>query len=47
MEEVKDVVNSIWEGIPPTVDVLDCCYAIRVIEKAYESARRGGVTLAV
>jgi len=47
VEEVKDVVNSLWEGRPPTVDPLDCCYAIRVIEKAYESARRGGMKVEI
>jgi len=41
VEEVKDFVHSLVEGRPPEVDPLDCCYAIRVIEKAYESARNG------
>lgn len=39
VEEVKDFVRSMVEGRPPEVDPLDCCYAIHVIEKAYESAR--------
>ena len=41
VEEVKDFVRSLVEGRPPQVDPLDCCYAIRVIEKAYESVRNG------
>ena len=41
VEEVKDFVRSVIEDKPSTVDPLDCCYAIRVIEKAYESARNG------
>ena len=39
--EVKDFVNRLWENRPPAVDPLDCVYAVRVIEKAYESARNG------
>jgi len=39
VEEVKDFVNAILENRPPVVDPLDCCYAVHVIEKAYESAR--------
>jgi UDP-N-acetyl-2-amino-2-deoxyglucuronate dehydrogenase len=41
VEEVKDFVHSLAEKRPYLVDPLDCCYAIRVIEKAYESARAG------
>ena len=41
VEEIKDFVRTVTEEKPPTVDVLDCCYAIHVIEKAYESARNG------
>jgi predicted dehydrogenase len=41
VEEVKDFVRTVVEGRPPTVDPLDCCYAIKVIEKAYESVRSG------
>jgi predicted dehydrogenase len=41
VEEVKDFVRTVVEDKPPTVDVLDCCYAIHVIEKAYESVRNG------
>jgi predicted dehydrogenase len=41
VEEVKDFVRTVVENRPPTVDPLDCCYAVRVIEKAYESARNG------
>lgn len=39
VEEVKDFVRCVAAGRPPVVDPLDCCYAIHVIEKAYESAR--------
>ncbi len=41
VEEVKDFVRTVSQGLPPAVDPLDCCYAVRVIEKAYESARNG------
>jgi UDP-N-acetyl-2-amino-2-deoxyglucuronate dehydrogenase len=41
VEEVKDFVHTVREDRPPTVDPLDCCYAIKVIERAYESARNG------
>jgi UDP-N-acetyl-2-amino-2-deoxyglucuronate dehydrogenase len=41
VEEVKDFVRTVVEDRPPAVDPLDCCYAIKVIEKAYESVRNG------
>ncbi len=41
VEEVKDFVHTIVENRPPTVNPLDCCYAIKVIEKAYESVSNG------
>jgi UDP-N-acetyl-2-amino-2-deoxyglucuronate dehydrogenase len=41
VEEVKDFVHSLVEGRSAQVDPLDCCYAIRVVEKAYQSARNG------
>jgi predicted dehydrogenase len=41
VEEVKDFIRTVVEDQPPTVDVQDCCYAIHVIEKAYESVRNG------
>ena len=41
VEEIKDFVRRVVEDKPPIVDVQDCCYAIHVIEKAYESARNG------
>jgi UDP-N-acetyl-2-amino-2-deoxyglucuronate dehydrogenase len=41
VEEIKDFIHSLVEDRSPEVDPLDCCYAIRVIEKAYESARNG------
>ena len=40
VEEVKDFVRTVAENRPPTVDPLDCCYAVKVIEKAYESIRK-------
>ena len=47
VEEVKDFVHTVVENRPPTVDPLDCCYAVRVIEKAYESARNGNKLIQV
>jgi UDP-N-acetyl-2-amino-2-deoxyglucuronate dehydrogenase len=41
VEGVKDFIQGIFEGRLPTVDPLDCCYTIKVIEKAYESVRNG------
>jgi UDP-N-acetyl-2-amino-2-deoxyglucuronate dehydrogenase len=41
VEEVKDFVLSIVENRSPIVNPLDCCYAVKVIEKAYESANNG------
>ncbi len=41
VEEVKDFIQSIIEDRPPLVDPLDCCYAVKVIEKAYESTKNG------
>ncbi len=41
VEEVKDFVRTVCEDKPPTVNPQDCCYAIKVIEKAYESAHNG------
>ncbi len=39
--EVKDFIRTYKDRAPTTVDPLDCCYALRVIEKAYESIRKG------
>lgn len=47
VEEVKDFVRTLSSGLPPTVDPLDCCYAIKVIEQAYASARNGNLLLQV
>ena len=41
VDEVKDFVCTVVEDRPPTVNPLDCCYAVKVIEKAYESVRMG------
>jgi UDP-N-acetyl-2-amino-2-deoxyglucuronate dehydrogenase len=41
VEGVKDFIRTVVENRPPTVDPLDCCYAVKVIEKAYNSARNG------
>jgi UDP-N-acetyl-2-amino-2-deoxyglucuronate dehydrogenase len=42
VEGVKDFVRTVLANETPTVDPLDCCYAIKVIKKAYESIRDGG-----
>jgi predicted dehydrogenase len=47
VEEVKDFVHTVAENSPSTVDPLDCCYAVRVIEKAYESVRKGNTLVQV
>jgi predicted dehydrogenase len=47
VEEVKDFVHTVVENRPPTVDPLDCCYAVRVVEKAYESVRKGNTLVQV
>jgi UDP-N-acetyl-2-amino-2-deoxyglucuronate dehydrogenase len=47
VEGVKDFINTIWEKKPPSVDPLDCCYAIKVIEKAYESVRHGNKSIRI
>ncbi len=47
VEEVKDFVHCVGEGRPPAVDPLDCCYAVKVIEKAYESVQKGNIPVQV
>jgi len=47
VEGVKDFVRTVVEDRPPTVDPLDCCYAIKVIEKAYESVHNGNKLIQV
>ena len=47
VEEVKDFVRSVVENRPPTVDPLDCCYAVKIVEKAYESVRKGNTLVKV
>jgi predicted dehydrogenase len=47
VEEVKDFVLSLVEGRAPAVDPDDCCYAMRVIEQAYKSARNGNKLIQV
>jgi predicted dehydrogenase len=47
VEEVKDFVRTVVEDRPPTVNPLDCCYAVNVIEKAYESAKNGNKLIQV
>ncbi len=39
-----DFVGAIWEGRAPTVDPMDGYYALKVIEKAYESLTSGKPT---
>ena len=41
VDEVVDFVQSHAEKRKPRVDPLDCCYTIKVIEKAYESIKVG------
>jgi UDP-N-acetyl-2-amino-2-deoxyglucuronate dehydrogenase len=47
VEEVKDFVHSVVENKPTSVDPLDCCYAVKVIEKAYESVRNGNIKVSL
>jgi predicted dehydrogenase len=47
VEEVKDFVQSLVEGRRPIVDPFDCCYAVKVIEKAYESVQKGNTLVQV
>jgi UDP-N-acetyl-2-amino-2-deoxyglucuronate dehydrogenase len=47
VEEVKDFVRTVIEDRPPTVDPLDCCYAVKVVEKAYESVRKGNIKVSL
>jgi len=47
IEEVKDFVHTFVDNRPPTVDPLDCCYAVKVIEKAYESVREGNMLVQI
>ena len=47
VEGVKDFVHSVVENRPPTVNPLDCCYAIKVIEKAYESVQKGNTLIQI
>ena len=35
---VKDFVDAIWDDRPPSVDPMDACYAVKVINAAYSSA---------
>ena len=37
---MKDFIRTVWEGSPPTVDPLDCCFAVHVVEKAYEFGKQ-------
>lgn len=39
--EVGDFIQAVWDDRPPLIDPLDCYYAVRAIEKAYESATLG------
>jgi predicted dehydrogenase len=36
---VKDFVDALWENRPPKVDPMDAYYAVKIIDKAYGSAR--------
>ncbi len=41
VEGVKDFVCGLVEGRPPTVNLQDCCHAVRVSEAAYQSVAKG------
>ena len=41
IEEVKDFVNAVYEDRPPTIDPVDGCYAVKVIEAVASSIESG------
>ncbi len=41
VNEVKDFIHTFQEGCPPRVNPMDCAYAVRVIEAAYQSSKEG------
>jgi predicted dehydrogenase len=45
--EVSDFVRRLAAGQSPRVDPQDCIYAVRMIEKAYESVRKGNISITV
>jgi UDP-N-acetyl-2-amino-2-deoxyglucuronate dehydrogenase len=47
IEEIKDFVHTFVDNRTPTVDPLDCCYAVKVIEKAYESVQKGNMPVQI
>ncbi len=47
VEGVKNFVRTVIEDRPPTVDPMDCCYTIKVIEKAYESVQKGNILVQI
>lgn len=38
---IADFVRAIWDDRQPAVDPLDGCYAVRIVERAYEAATSG------
>lgn len=40
--EVQAFVEAVWEDKPPLLDPMDGVYVVKMIEKAYLSARKGG-----
>jgi predicted dehydrogenase len=44
---VRDFVEALAAGRAPTVDPMDGVYALRVAERAYESAAAGGIEMAL
>jgi UDP-N-acetyl-2-amino-2-deoxyglucuronate dehydrogenase len=47
VEGVKDFVRAVLENRPAAVNPLDCCYAVKVVEKAYESVKNGNKLIRV
>ena len=47
VEEVKDFIRTIIEDKPSRVDPFDCCYAVYLVEKAYESVNHNSKLIQV
>ncbi len=43
--EVQAFVEAVWEDKPPLLDPMDGVYVVKMIEKAYLSARQGGIVI--
>jgi predicted dehydrogenase len=44
---VQDFIHAIVEGRPPTVDPLDGCYTLKIVEAAYQSVAASGALIRV